>query len=227
MGTSSILAPRAALETLDKGNYPRVTFWTRNSFKHFLKDNAGDTNAMATKKPKRGRPTAIDSDNEEDNDWHIYLTNDMGECLNRSRLHKIGYKAKCIWQALKKEHMAPKTWKKINEQVCEYYKAEMCSEFIEFRYADNDWKLEEWTTRNYVSWKRNHLKDLDSGDNDGCDTTNKRKCTKREGPESGKLLDDPMLIAMDNTPEVLRNVLAKKLGGSTKETADVEIMDPL
>lgn len=181
--SNSLPAGKDMPPPLDPKNYPNVQFWTAKSFERFSGNLVGETDGLATRQKKRGRRRR----SSEGKDRHPYLeTMDSGQ-ISQEMLIKVGQKARRLWQALSTAGLAPSSWGKASEVAYTYFNSKMLNEpkFEFFRYCKGNWKITQWTTKAYASWKRNHLQ-VGSNEADNRKThTGKRK---RE------LLDDPTLL---------------------------------
>ncbi|KAM6501341.1 hypothetical protein JOM56_004355 [Amanita muscaria] len=118
--------------------------------------NRGDTNGLATEKPKRGRPRRSTNE-EEEKAQHPYLELVSGKPVNSAYMYKLSVKARRIWALLLKIGLAPETYSEMDQVSREYYIREMCQEFFELRLCADYWKLDMWSQRNYPSWAVTHL----------------------------------------------------------------------
>src|SRR5277367_685863 len=183
---------------LDKANFPKVKLWTHKLYKKACLEAIGDTDALATSRKKRGRPRRCDNDGTDDetSERHFYIEDTNGNPVTEDRLKQISLKARLIWTSLKKAQLAPSTWLKIDNDAYEYFKSEMLYEFTEFQLCEGSWKLDRWTTLNYPSWTKNHLR-----------VKIEEKSAKKARLEAGEpatpnvgVLDNAGLITMDENP---------------------------
>lgn len=83
-------------------DFESVKFWTEKSYDEYQKRNDSDTDGLATKKPRRGRPSNLDGNEDK----HPYLEDNMGTPVDRSRLIKFSDKAHKIFNSLKSASFA-------------------------------------------------------------------------------------------------------------------------
>lgn len=129
-------------------DYESIKFWTEKSYNEYQKRNDGDTDGLATRKPRRGRPSKSD----ENEDKHPYLEDDTGASVDRSQLNKFSDKVRKVFNSLKTASLAAPSWGRLGLDASDYIKIEMASEFEEFRLCEGFWKLEQWASRAYGSW---------------------------------------------------------------------------
>jgi hypothetical protein len=157
-------------EALTQVQYPAVKFWRRAEYNRECKKNKGNTNALATARPKHGRPRALEYDSDDPNNisWdpldpnkipkHPYIET-VNRCpASRETLSAIGTKVRRIWQTFLEKGIAPVNWGQVTHHACEYFNQEMLNTFIKFRLCENNWKLDLWISRSYSSWYQNHFK---------------------------------------------------------------------
>jgi hypothetical protein len=78
-GSSQLPRSRLSPVSLLCQDYPNVRYWMEKAYDEYLKAENGDTDGLATRKPRRGRPLNND---EEDNDKHPYLEDHEGIPVN-------------------------------------------------------------------------------------------------------------------------------------------------
>ena len=171
---STTLPPLSKLpETLSREQYPAVKYWRRCDYNRARRNNKGNTNGLATARPKRGRPrrAADDDSDEEANNvmaWdcvdpnkmpkHPYVETENGRPASQETLWAIGIKARRVWKTLAEKGLAPERWGLVTDHAYEYFSREMLNAFVEFRLCENNWKLHYWITKSYSSWYQNHFK---------------------------------------------------------------------
>ncbi|GLB39462.1 hypothetical protein LshimejAT787_0606240 [Lyophyllum shimeji] len=210
---------------LNEADYPLLRFWHEKTFNEFAKSDDGDTDGLAVKKPKRGRP-AID----DDDDKHPYLETKNGTHVDRLRLRTIGDRT---WQHFNSFHdanAAPATWGQISHQAYKYFRIEMLTEFEEFRYCDSDWKLKLWASRKYTSWMQN--KRRRERTSDGAPLSKKLKVAAASSSAPAVIdLDNPMLLVMkeDDGEKVSHGegLGTPEVNESRTVQATVSLLDPL
>jgi hypothetical protein len=185
-GSSQLPRTKPLPVSLLHQDYPNVRYWMEKAYDEYLKAEDGDTDGLATRKAKRGRPSKSD---EDDDDKHPYLEDHEGIPVNRQRLSKFGDRARKVFNTLKHASVAPPSWGHLGLNAYEYFKNEMMFEFQEFRLCDGAWKLDRWAARAYASWRQNIRRQ--EGD---------RMKKKRKLSSSPQLpaLDDSGLIKMDD-----------------------------
>jgi hypothetical protein len=142
--------------TLRPEDYPHVQFWRREQYDRWIKANKGDTNGLATERPKRGRPRKA-ANEEEEKVYHPYLEVVSGMPVNSTYMYRLSVKARRIWATLLRYGLAPETYSEMDEVSREYYIREMCREFFELRLCSDFWKLDLWSQKNYASWAVTHI----------------------------------------------------------------------
>jgi hypothetical protein len=156
------------------------------SYDEYMKADIGDTDGLATRKPKRGQPS---ENNEDDNDKHPYLEDRKGNPVNWQWLSKFGDQAQKVFNTLKHASVAPPSWGQLGLNAYEYFKNEMILEFQEFCLWNGAWKLDHWAACAYVSWRQNIWRQ--EGD------YIKKKQKSSSLPQLS-MLDDSGLIKMDD-----------------------------
>ncbi|KAF8064083.1 hypothetical protein FPV67DRAFT_1698212 [Lyophyllum atratum] len=180
------LATKVPSKPLQQEDYPDVRFWTEKSYER-SKQDTGDTDGMATSKPRRGRPS-----NDDDSDQkHPYLEDESGSPVERSRITKFGEKARRLFNSLKTNGLDRSRWKDLDDQALDYIQYEMEHEFEEFRLCEGSWKLATWAPRVYASWMHNV-----KAQNGTSRTRTKRRRSSSLKPPA--ITDDTTLIKMDD-----------------------------
>lgn len=177
---------------LIKEDHPSICFWTRKEFDEFNARNDGETDGLASKKTRRGRPS------NDDEEKHPYLENEDGTPVDHYRLNMFGNKARRLFESMRSANVAPTSWAKMTSQVYEYFRTEMLSEFNEFRFCEGNWKLDLWATRTYGSWMQRIRK---SDENEGSSRPSKKR-RKIESPSPSvnmaSILGDSTLFKIDD-----------------------------
>ncbi|GLB43660.1 hypothetical protein LshimejAT787_1401720 [Lyophyllum shimeji] len=210
---------------LNEADYPLLRFWHEKTFNEFAKLDDGDTDGLAVKKPKRGRP-AID----DDDDKHPYLETKNGTRVDRLRLRTIGDWTRQHFNSFHDANAAPATWGQISHQAYKYFRIEMLTEFEEFRYCDSDWKLKLWASRKYTSWMQN--KRRRERTSDGAPLSKKLKVAAASSSAPAVIdLDNPMLLVMkeDDGEKVSHGegLGTPEVNESRTVQATVSLLDPL
>jgi hypothetical protein len=130
-------------------DYPLVRFWRRTAYDQFLKRGNGETDGLATTKPRRGRPS-----NDEGSEKHPYLETKDGTPVDSIRLRTIGDRTRQHFTTFQNAKVAPPSWGQLDHDCFSYFRIEMYTEFEEFRYCEDHWKLNFWAQRKYTSWSQ-------------------------------------------------------------------------
>ncbi|KAF9463096.1 hypothetical protein BDZ94DRAFT_1309018 [Collybia nuda] len=102
---------------LHQKDHKSVKFWSEKSYEEYQRRNNGDTDGLATNKPRCGRPSKSD----ENEDKHPYLEDNTGTPA---------------------VSLAVPSWGRLGLNASDYIKIEMVSEFEEFQLCEGFWKLE-------------------------------------------------------------------------------------
>lgn len=116
-------------------DYPNVTFWKVEQWKTHQHQS----------KERNGRASR-----------YGYLCDESGTPITDKRVKEMYASAVRCFNQLFFERLDPRTWSKKTHQAWQYFRASMCAEFIEFRLADGDWKLQEFATVRFPDWSRWH-----------------------------------------------------------------------
>ncbi|SJL08114.1 uncharacterized protein ARMOST_11477 [Armillaria ostoyae] len=213
---STSLAP---LPALNKADYANVRFWTKSSYTEYEKKYKGDTNALATRKRRRGRQ--LKGNNEPGTDIvtrYSFLEDIDGNLVPADRLNLISIKSRQCWFSLLRTGHAPAKWRAKDDAASAYYRREMESEFIEFRFGADGWKLEKYASLNYSSWYNNHVKSK-VANSDSNDDEEELKADDEEEPKDD---DDE-----DSDPETTRKPQKQHRQSSpTLDETDLFCMTP-
>ncbi|KDR76789.1 hypothetical protein GALMADRAFT_139667 [Galerina marginata CBS 339.88] len=117
----------------DEDDFEDVKFWTRREWNTFVDKQR--EKGIST--PKLG-----------------FLCHEDGKVLSDARFAAIGKYALEIWVELYRERQDPDTWKNKTETATTYFSNSMRHKFEEFRYCDNDWKVEAYATIRYPDFAR-------------------------------------------------------------------------
>ncbi|KAF5383071.1 hypothetical protein D9615_004973 [Tricholomella constricta] len=96
-----ILSLKAPPRSLKAEDYEDVKFWTEKAYDACLKRNDGDTDGLATKKARRGRPTMTRTS--------IHTSKTTWD-FPSAELAKVGDKAQKVFNSLTSKALAPQTW---------------------------------------------------------------------------------------------------------------------
>ncbi|KAG6895904.1 hypothetical protein C0993_008975 [Termitomyces sp. T159_Od127] len=184
--STNSLTSKTAMESLKQEDYPGVNFWTEESYNEH-KEDFGDTDGLATQKPRRGRPS-----NDDDTQRHLFLEDELGNPVERSRVTKFSDKLRRLFNSLKTKGLDRPKWRELDEQALDYIQVEMETDFFEFRLCERSWKLAAWAPRVYASWRQNiRLQE----NKEAQSSTRKRR--RSSTPQPSVSLDDSGLTKMD------------------------------
>ncbi|KAG6894967.1 hypothetical protein C0992_003727 [Termitomyces sp. T32_za158] len=119
MQTSS-LTLKTLLPSLEQQHYTNILFWTRRLYKKFLGQMEGDTDGLATQKPKQGRLSKDAMDNR-----HLYLEDKHGKPVTSAQLHEFGEKFCRLLNSLKAQSLLRATWRELEDNVIDYIQITM------------------------------------------------------------------------------------------------------
>lgn len=165
--------------------------WTRDELAQEIQAQGtakGETDGNASMirvKAKPGRPPKTSDDDAHS---QFYLENSDGTPISKNALQALSQKARGVWETLLANDLAPKTWGKLTSTAWDYYARVMLNEpGLEFLQLcdDGQWKLKEWSQRNYSGWAGNR------------GIRPKRKKPKSDNDD----LSDEKLIQMDPSDE--------------------------
>lgn len=117
----------------DRNDFEDVKFWTRAEWN-----------------------TYIDRQNEKGNTPSKlgFLYRQDGQMIEDARLTAINKRAQELWVELYHERQNPSTWSNKTRTAADFFSNSMRLEFEEFRYCDNDWKIEAYATLRYPDFAR-------------------------------------------------------------------------
>lgn len=197
-------------QPLVQEDFNKVKFWTKLDYQLYVKTHVGETDGLATKRQRRGRPS-----NDEDDELHPYLEDESGTPVERARITKFGEKARRLFNSLRTKGLDREKWHDLDDQAMDYIQIEMESEFFELRLCQGSWKLAAWVPRVYSSW-RNNIRLQES--------KLKEKTCKQRHSLSSLPLDDVDLIkinAFDSTN------LSSTLSDTSETATDPSATDPI
>lgn len=184
---------------LRSADYPLVRFWRRSAYDQFLKRGNGETDGLATTKPRRGRPS-----NDESGEKHPYLETKNGTPVDSIRLRTIGDRTRQHFTTFQRAKVAPPSWGQLDHDCFTYFRIEMYTEFEEFRYCEDHWKLNFWAQRKYTSWSQTIRKRQATSDEELATKKCKVEAAVEAQGDQGPLLpvpsidlDDPTLTTFD------------------------------
>jgi hypothetical protein len=113
--------------------FPDVPFWTRNDWNNFER-----------KERAKGRiPSKLG-----------FLTQPNGDPITSTRISNMGKEAQELWNTLYREREDPEVWKLKTKTASEYFSNSMRIKFAEFRWCEDDWKVEVFGTIRFPDWCR-------------------------------------------------------------------------
>jgi hypothetical protein len=152
------MKPVNPLPTLEKEEDHRVKCWTKDKLMDALqameKGHTDGHSSSIKAKAKPGRPPKKSSGE----DTHFYLENSDGTPVSKTALLALSQKARGVWETLLYHKMAPRSWGRLSSTAWDFYARTMLKEpGLEFLRLCNDgqWKLKEWSQRNYSGWAGN------------------------------------------------------------------------
>lgn len=167
-----------------------VIFWIREELLRAATDakkgeTSGDSSARTKAKP--GRPPKGLSDNTSK---IRYLQHSDGTFVSQAKLTTLSNKAHTLWITLNSWNQAPKTFGKMSKPAWDYYSRMMLSEpelYFLLLCDDGEWKLKEWSTKNYSCWSGN---------------VGLREKRTKEKTEPVQVLDDSNLLTIEHGDEI-------------------------
>lgn len=134
---------------LKQVDYPHVKYWTAKEWNNRDGRKSGETTIASlnvepgTKSYKHGHP---------------YLQLEDGSIISDETMTKVGQKTRRVLLSLLAKGVAPISWGKIMAGPEDYYFSEMLkiAEFNFFQFCDDNWKLRQYITQTYPSFKNNH-----------------------------------------------------------------------
>ncbi|KAL0571301.1 hypothetical protein V5O48_010666 [Marasmius crinis-equi] len=147
-----VFITKPELPALKREDYLNVTIWTANDLEAYeTTTGKNETNAMATTKRKKGRPTCAEALEMTPFEW---LQGEDGEPAGMHRRTEM-YNELCrLCNSLLQRDIAPNSWKNVASTSADFLKRGLSHEFIEFRLGDGRWKVEKYITLKYGQWAR-------------------------------------------------------------------------
>ena len=141
------------LEQLSQVNYPKVKFWTRNSW------NKSDTGFADIETDARNvADRGLGRQAQGVNVTYTFMEDENGTLLSGFTTRAINTTAREIWQELKKRNKAPKTWLTgASTSVRNFYRVEMYRRHHQLRFCENHWKVDFIASNSYPGWYRRHV----------------------------------------------------------------------
>ncbi|KAK0193265.1 hypothetical protein F5146DRAFT_997883 [Armillaria mellea] len=145
---SSSLVP---LPTLNKADYTNIRFWTKSSYTEYQKMHK-DNNELGTDIITR----------------YSFLEDVDGNLVPAEHLNLISIKSQQCWFSLLRVGNAPAKWRAKDNAASVYYQHKMESEFIEFHFGADGWKLEKYSkvANSDSNDDQEELKDDNNNDSD-------------------------------------------------------------
>lgn len=84
----------------------------------------------------------------------FYLQDSMGRPVSEARAAAICTTARGLFQHLRNQNMAPKTWSKRSDPAAQYFYRGMVKFEPNFMMAEDFWKLDRLATDIYFNWAR-------------------------------------------------------------------------
>ncbi|KAG6893768.1 hypothetical protein C0992_008704, partial [Termitomyces sp. T32_za158] len=232
---NNVLTFKTLPSSLQHQNYPEIQFWTKSSYEKHVGRTAGDTDGLATQKPRRGRPPRDTTDKK-----HPYLEDEDGKPVKTVRLHEFGEKFRRLLNSLKTKSLHRATWRELDDNVIDYLQIEMEREFLEFRLCEGSWKLGYWAPRVYASWMQNQRKHEQDSAYRSSKTQKRQRSRSHSNSTESSLdlppsLDDSTLIKMDIEAPAITTLPneAPSIGCGEKKVSEtatchlVTLIDPL
>lgn len=114
-------------------DYEHVQFWTRSEW----------TKYEHKKKEKGERYHKL-----------RFISQENGNMVDDSRLSAIGKEATELWNTLYHTRDDPPSWKNKTKIASHYFSNSMRLKFEEFRWCEDNWKIEAFATNRYPDWCR-------------------------------------------------------------------------
>ena len=151
-GTSAItkLLPHSLSEPIkfnNRNDFPLVSVWTSAWAAHPLNKK------KVTQDVSLFRKTDVQT-NPNNRSSMSYLQDSQGQPVTEMRAATICTTARGLFQHLRNQGMAPKTWSKRSDPAAQYFYREMIKFEPNFLMADDTWKLERLATDIYFNWSR-------------------------------------------------------------------------
>lgn len=83
-----------------------------------------------------------------------FLSQENGSMVDNDRLSAIGKEATELWNTLYHTRNDPPSWKSKTKIASQYFSNSMRFKFEEFRWCEDNWKIEAFATTRYPDWCR-------------------------------------------------------------------------
>lgn len=134
----------------DRKDFPSITVWTAAEWAvHPL--NKKKVSQDVSIFPRRNPDIQTDRNNRES---MYYLQDSQGQPVTQTRAAMICTTARGLFQHLRNQGMAPKSWSKRSDPAAQYFYREMVKFEPNFLMAEDHWKLERFAIDNYFNWSR-------------------------------------------------------------------------
>lgn len=130
--TSRLIIPDSPAQCYQE-DYEDVHFWTRAEWTEY-----------EHKKREKGEK------------YHKlrFISQENGRMVDSARLSAIRKEATELWNTLYHTHDDPPSWKSKTKIASQYFSNSMCLKFEEFRWCEDNWKIEAFATNRYPDWCR-------------------------------------------------------------------------
>ena len=140
----------------NRKDFPAVTLWTAAEWA---------VHPLNKKKVSQDVSLLRNSDIQTDRNNRasmFYLQDCRGQPVTETRAAMICSTARGLFQRLRNQGMAPKSWSKRSDPAAQYFYREMIKFEPDFLMAEDHWKLERFAIDIYFNWSRQR-KDRDGG----------------------------------------------------------------
>jgi hypothetical protein len=153
--TTNTLTAGTSVTVLQAADYPKVRFWTKQSWTNHVKNTKNTFDFRQKGQPERGKSRAAQGENVT----MQYIEDQDGNAVDGHRAAKIREVARSIWAQLASAGKAPKSWKQADITAAEHYRRELRRNFPELGFCELDWKADQIAIEHYPSWRHNHFKE--------------------------------------------------------------------
>jgi hypothetical protein len=140
---NSLPSLSSSLPPLSQSQFPNVKFWRRTHWEQskLNKDIMTVNTGVSAKK-----------------NTLLYIEDANGAPIDGPRATEIRKRAREIFLKFKTSGTSPKTWTQLDLTSLQYYRVEMCTQFPELRFCEQDWKADKVAIDTYSGWYRNQTK---------------------------------------------------------------------
>ncbi|KAI5987578.1 hypothetical protein EDC04DRAFT_2912923 [Pisolithus marmoratus] len=132
------LKPKEEVAPPTPGDYPSIHFWDHEDWDKYLKSPEGQTS-------KQGTIGYL-----EDKDGNLPL------CKTAKAIHKVLHGG---WVELINQELAPPSWGRLSASAWQFIHSLMESAYLDFKFANNGWKLDYLASMTYPAWQKRSLDD--------------------------------------------------------------------